>query len=323
AENYSDVNNDLVPGDLVMLANDGTTDGVVRASGPGQVMGVVSTDPGILLSGIDESGSTNLINPKPIALSGRIPTNVTTENGPIEPGDYLTASLTTPGYAMKATGPGYVIGRALAAYTDSTPGQVMMLVGDTYYAGPDQSSIVQNGGNAILSGLTVGGMALFSDLNTSGTATFNNLVVTTATVQTLNVTGTATLANLVVSGDAQVNGNITLSGHIITNGAQPTATTQAAAGTQATVTINGTDTTGTITITTGSNPTPGALADIVFSKAYGAVPHVVISASNNNAANSVYTAVGQSPDKFVVEVLDALAPNTTYQYDYFTGIYKY
>ena len=37
-----------------------------------------------------------------IAIAGKVPCKVTTENGPIKPGDLLTTS-SKPGYAMKCT----------------------------------------------------------------------------------------------------------------------------------------------------------------------------------------------------------------------------
>jgi hypothetical protein len=59
------------------------------------VIGVVSTDPGFV-TGAYTKGSY------PIALVGRVPVKVSTENGMIRSGDYLTAA-SVPGYAMKAT----------------------------------------------------------------------------------------------------------------------------------------------------------------------------------------------------------------------------
>jgi hypothetical protein len=69
------------------------------------VLGVVSTDPGFV-TGAYTKGSY------PIALVGRVPVKVSTENGMIKAGDFLTAA-SVPGYAMKATLSGRVIGKAL------------------------------------------------------------------------------------------------------------------------------------------------------------------------------------------------------------------
>ena len=51
-----------------------------------------------------------------IALAGRVPVKVSTESGSIRKGDFLTSS-STPGVAMKATRPGFVIGKALEDFT--------------------------------------------------------------------------------------------------------------------------------------------------------------------------------------------------------------
>jgi ACR3 family arsenite efflux pump ArsB len=266
-------------------------------------------------------------NPMSIALNGRVLVNVSTENGPIEPGDYLTTSATMPGYAMKATQAGYVIGRALASYTSSTPGQVMVFVGDTYWPGPDPSSYIQNGGNAVLSSLTVGGNADFSDLNASGTATVNNLTVTgSATINSLTVTGPTTLATLEVTGSAQFDGDITVDGHIITAGGQPTATIQTAAGTPAAndpsgqpakVVISGNDTAGTITITTSDNPTAGDLADILFSKGYTAAPRILITGQDGRSAASFMYPANKTTNGFQLNMDNLPQADTTYTFDYF------
>jgi hypothetical protein len=75
-----------------------------------QMIGVISVDPAIVLG---EKGKENL---RPVALVGRVPVKVTTKNGEILVGDYLTSS-DIPGVAMKATKPGRVIGIALESYS--------------------------------------------------------------------------------------------------------------------------------------------------------------------------------------------------------------
>jgi hypothetical protein len=82
------------------------------------------------------------------------------------------------------------------------------------------------------------------------------------------------------------------------------------------VTISGTDTTGTITITTGSNPTAGALSEILFSKTYGAAPHVVLSPSNDKAAGLHFYKGSTTATDFMFNALDTPTPNTTYNFDY-------
>ena len=100
------------------------------------VVGIVSDNDGDFTSAgynIDEAD-----NPMPIALVGRVPVNVTDENGSIHPGDFLTTS-STPGHAMKATRPGRVIGMALGAFEGGLvgeSGQVMVQVLNSWWGGP-------------------------------------------------------------------------------------------------------------------------------------------------------------------------------------------
>ena len=106
----------LEPGQVVVIDREGDGDDVVRSTRAysGGILGVVSTQPGIILGLRAEDGF-------PIALTGRIPVKFSMENGPVKAGDYLTSS-SIPGYAMRATGAGPTIGKALA---DSIPEQDM------------------------------------------------------------------------------------------------------------------------------------------------------------------------------------------------------
>jgi hypothetical protein len=88
------------------------------ASAYGAVMGVVSTEPGVILAAnraYDDETRGNDPSMYAIGLIGRVPVKVSLENGPIQPGDLLTTS-STPGVAMKATEAGQTLGIALEAY---------------------------------------------------------------------------------------------------------------------------------------------------------------------------------------------------------------
>ncbi len=83
------------------------------------ILGVVSTKPGLTLNGYRTSFNSSTT--VPVALNGRVPVKVTNENGNVGIGDYLTLSKTFPGYAMKATYSGEVIGQALENYPQINP----------------------------------------------------------------------------------------------------------------------------------------------------------------------------------------------------------
>ena len=121
----------IAPGSLVAL--DPQAAGFVLPSTlPYQsgLMGVVSTDPGILL----RESENNPGEPIEVALVGRVPVRVSIENGMITAGDYLTSSHVA-GVAMKATEPGTVVAQALEDYDGDGEGTIMALLKSTYIFG--------------------------------------------------------------------------------------------------------------------------------------------------------------------------------------------
>ncbi|EKD32840.1 MAG: hypothetical protein ACD_76C00135G0001 [uncultured bacterium] len=132
----------LQEGDVVVI--DVTENGKVRKSSSAYESGMisaVSTAPGSLFGSADQEELTAagvdiyapgifggfhfLPNTYPIALAGRVPVKVNTENGAIQVGDLITSSQTA-GVAMKSTKPGAVIGKALEPWAG--PGQGMIEV---------------------------------------------------------------------------------------------------------------------------------------------------------------------------------------------------
>jgi hypothetical protein len=103
----------LEPGTIVALTSELSVETATTDS-PHTIIGVVSTNPGLLL-GFDDTPTRDDETQYPIGLKGRIPVKVSTENGPIAPGDQLMLS-SIPGTAMKATGTGAVVGIALEAF---------------------------------------------------------------------------------------------------------------------------------------------------------------------------------------------------------------
>jgi hypothetical protein len=122
AENYVPVDV-LEVGDIVVL--DPTTPlGVRRAdqSYDTTVVGIISTDPTIVLPGGVEG--------VPVALVGRVPVKVDASYGAIQVGDLLTTSP-TPGHAMRCADRlqcvGAIAGKALEPL-DSGTGVILVLV---------------------------------------------------------------------------------------------------------------------------------------------------------------------------------------------------
>jgi len=108
----------------------------------GPVSGIVSNNYSDFTSGGDNVKPED--NPMPVALVGRVPVNVTNENGPIKTGDFITTS-SSAGKGMKATLAGRVIGMALADF-NGVDGQVMVQVTNSWYFG----SFLSNNGTSNL-----------------------------------------------------------------------------------------------------------------------------------------------------------------------------
>ncbi|MEK6544266.1 MAG: hypothetical protein AABZ44_07530 [Elusimicrobiota bacterium] len=133
----------LEPGDVVSLDEQG---GIrlfkSSASYDNKVVGVYSTSPGLLVGDSNKNGvilgpgqnHELKSNEIPLALAGRVPVKVTLEGGPIKPGDMLTSS-SKPGYAMKATRSGRVIGMAMETFDGqkTKEGKVLVFVNPHYW----------------------------------------------------------------------------------------------------------------------------------------------------------------------------------------------
>jgi hypothetical protein len=105
-----------------------------------------------LLGVVDTAVATSTYQ---VSIAGNQAVKVTNENGPIEVGDYLTTSEKFPGYAMKATRSGRVLGQALSSFTDSVSNSygIINVRIDTSYAIID-NHFVLNGSMQPANGVT-------------------------------------------------------------------------------------------------------------------------------------------------------------------------
>lgn len=301
---------DVTAADVVM-ADPNNTERVVKAQTAytGAAVGVISDGTSSFM--INAHGGNNAaLTGKPLVLAGRVPVKVTNEGGPIKPGDYLTTS-STPGYAMRATRAGPTIGKSLGFF-DGTSGKVLILVNLSYYNPYDGNNLQAK------------------------TDSFSVLTAETASVVSLNVSGATHLRDLSVSGGSNLQGNltvtgmtsvqsITVQGQIITSGSTPVVSPGAAAGQpvttgelhqQPTVTVDGNDTTGTLTIRTGATATViGTLAHIKFVQAAASNYKVVVSASDVNGSRlRVYVLKTATGFSLLTDTMPKA--DTEYKFDY-------
>jgi len=130
AEYYYTINTDLEPGEAVCVDVE-RANAIKRCdrSADDNLMGIVSTKPAIV--GNSKAGYANNPNYKIIGMLGQVPAKVTTENGPIRPGDSLTSAYEA-GYLMKASAGDSTVGVALegldGSRTDIKDGVVNVLI---------------------------------------------------------------------------------------------------------------------------------------------------------------------------------------------------
>ncbi len=180
------------------------------------------------------------------------------------------------------------------------------------------------GGNVEIGALTLpDGSARFA-IGT-GAATAKGLVIqnvpgqTADLIQAQDSTG-AVLARLTSDGslevvNAVVNGTLTVNGHLITGGAAPVAAVGAGAGTGAVASVTGNDTSGQITLTTGTNPVTGALVDLTFATAFATAPRITLTPSNAASSTIQYFA-STSPTAATLSTNSPPVTATTYTYFY-------
>ncbi|MDD5416249.1 MAG: MerR family DNA-binding transcriptional regulator [Candidatus Daviesbacteria bacterium] len=211
AEEYGTTDVSIESGDIVMVdktrsAQEIEKDGlkgskawIVKSNKSYQdsIIGVISTNPNEVIGKNFEPEE----NPRPVSLNGRVPVKVSTENGPVEVGDYLTSS-SVPGVSMKATKPGPVVGKALEGYNNPDPtvvGKILVFI-NISWVDPNYSLTAA----ATLSLDVNGNLNLTSPSLTSPsltlTPTGNVGIGTSSPSAALDVVGNATISGRISSG---------------------------------------------------------------------------------------------------------------------------
>lgn len=119
ARNLEVEDSDASAGDILSIT---ASDALLRSSSAYDVniFGVVVDDPAIVLNA--QTDAT-----KSIISAGEAEVKVSTANGNIEVGDFITSSAES-GVGQKATDEGVVLGKALASYSESGTGTISVLI---------------------------------------------------------------------------------------------------------------------------------------------------------------------------------------------------
>lgn len=211
--------------------------------------------------------------------------------------------------------------------------QTITIAGNSIFGGRvlvkdslDVAGTIKVGGSLNLNGITVAGNSSFETVQIA-----NNLSVNgNGTIRgALNVGGTLTtsgganfggpvsasafnIENLTVNQDLKVNR------HIVTGGGTPSASIGTALGGGGTVSINGTDTAGTITVNTGSTPAGGGgtMANVTFVNAYANTPRIILTPVKGTKVGCTNIYTTRTNTGFSVYCNQTAEASATFYYDY-------
>lgn len=187
----------------------------------------------------------------------------------------------------------------------------------------DVAGTIRVGGALSLPGITVSGTSNFDQVQVA-----NNLAIAgNATIQgdlsaqgSLTVSGGASFGGPVSTPSLNtenltLNNDLNLNRHINTSGGIPGISSGASVGAGGTVSLSGSDISGTVTINTGGGPGAGVLANISFSRAYGRTPHVVITPIGSGGASISYY-VTRTASGFSIATASPPPGASSFSFDY-------
>jgi hypothetical protein len=108
----------IANGDIITTSSNGYT--LSTSPYDPQIFGVVSLNPAVYLK------NTTATHDTPVISSGVVLVRVSTQNGNIKSGDFITSS-TIPGVGVKASDNGFVLGQAEQSYASSDPNKIGLI----------------------------------------------------------------------------------------------------------------------------------------------------------------------------------------------------
>lgn len=192
--------------------------------------------------------------------------------------------------------------------------------------GLDVAGPITVGGALSLPGITVSGNSAFDEVTINNLTTTGNALVQgqVSIQQGLTVSGPVTFAGTFSAAsfsiqNLQVDQELLINRHIDAGGPTPGVSAGGAVGGGGTVTISGTDTAGTVTVNVGGGAGAGNLATVNFAAQFNATPHVVITpvtsqASMVHGAHKFYLS-GRTSGSFTIATSGGL-PAGSVSFDY-------
>ncbi|HUD03584.1 MAG TPA: hypothetical protein VMR51_02235 [Patescibacteria group bacterium] len=188
----------------------------------------------------------------------------------------------------------------------------------------DVAGTIRVGGALSLPGITVSGTSAFDSVQIGNNLSIaGNAAITGAlTIQkSISVSGNATFSGVISAPTINIdqlilNKDLQLNRHIEAGGQTPHVSSGTAVGGGGTVSLNGSDTSGTVNINFGSGPPAGILANISFINAFNQTPHVVITPVGSSCANLNYY-VNRGTTSFSIGTTNSGTGGTSCSFDYF------
>lgn len=207
--------------------------------------------------------------------------------------------------------------------------QLLNIESDTVFAGGvlvrgnlQVAGTITAGGSLSLPGISVSGESTFGQIQAKTLALTGNAAIQgQLTVQSgLSVNGNGTFSGTITAGtiatsSIQLNGTLTLLHHIAAGGSLPSRVSGSALGSGGTSSVSGSDTAGSITISTGSSPAAGCFITVSFTQAFSATPHVVVTPIGSAAAGLAYY-VNRSTTNFSVCTASTPSAGQSFGFDY-------
>lgn len=187
------------------------------------------------------------------------------------------------------------------------------------FTAPDAAFAKLQGGDTALDKLNVNGDATIStlnlrkDLNVIGTTTLQGQVKVSQLMtinNNLNVSGSLSVGGALSVRTLQVanfqtTGNLTFGGHFITSGTAPHVTGGNALGAGGTVSVNGNDSSGSVSVGIGTGAVAGTIATITFGNGFSATPHIVVTAVGRSVPGFY---INRTTTSFTIVTPTALTP---------------
>lgn len=220
---------------------------------------------------------------------------------------------------------------ATSDVTVGQPKQILSVQSNAVFAGKvlvrdslEVAGPIQVGGSLSVPGITVSGNSIFEqlqvnkNLSVQGDTTIQGQL---AVQKGLSVAGGGTFSGAITApavtvNTLQLNGNLTLTRHIIIGGSTPDRDNGTALGGGGTVALSGSDTAGSININTGSSPAAGCFVTVNFTQKYNSTPNVIATPIGASAGLVGYY-VNRSTSSFSVCAANNPPANASFGFDYF------